>query len=162
MNLSFSLTYSLGVIDNMNILYLEIHFSLTTYSLNSLWFSSFFLSTASHITLVCLLFSTHVLNNSVFKDWNRIFSFYFIALLGLSCLCLFFHLLVYNNESKSIFWFRIFSYALELYIFWPPDAKNWLIWKDPDVGKDWRQEEEGMTEDEIVRWHHRLNGHEFG
>ena len=47
-------------------------------------------------------------------------------------------------------------------IFWPPDAKSWLIWKDPDFGKDWRQEEKGMTEDEMVGWHHRLNGHGFG
>ena len=39
--------------------------------------------------------------------------------------------------------------------------KNWLIWKDPDAGKDWRQEEKGMTEDGMVRWHHRHNGHEF-
>ena len=46
-------------------------------------------------------------------------------------------------------------------ILWPPDAKNWLIWKDPDAGKDWAQEENGMTEDEMVGWHHRLNGHEF-
>ena len=45
-------------------------------------------------------------------------------------------------------------------IVWPPDAKNWLIRKDPDVGKDWRQQEKGMTEDEIG-WHHRLNGHEL-
>ena len=45
-------------------------------------------------------------------------------------------------------------------ILWPPDAKNWLIWKDPDAGKDWRQEK-GMTEDEIVGWHHQLDGHEF-
>ena len=43
----------------------------------------------------------------------------------------------------------------------PPDAKNWLIWKDPDAGKDWRQEEKGMTEDEMAGWHHWLNGHEF-
>ena len=49
----------------------------------------------------------------------------------------------------------------ETLIFWPPDAKNWLIWKDPDAGKDWRQEEKGMTEDETVGWHHRFNGHEF-
>ena len=41
------------------------------------------------------------------------------------------------------------------------DVKNWLIWKDPDAGKDWRQEEKGMTEDETVGWHHQLNGHEF-
>ena len=46
-------------------------------------------------------------------------------------------------------------------IFWPPDAKNWLIGKDPDAGKDWRQEEKGMTEDEMVGWHHQLNGHDF-
>ena len=46
-------------------------------------------------------------------------------------------------------------------ILWPPDVKGWLIRKDPDAGKDWRQEEEGMTEDELVRWHHWLNGHEF-
>ena len=47
-------------------------------------------------------------------------------------------------------------------ILWPPDVKNWLIWKDPDAGKDWRQEEKGRTEDKMVRWHHWLDGHEFG
>ena len=47
-------------------------------------------------------------------------------------------------------------------ILWPPDAKSWLIWKHPDAGKDWRQEEKGMTEEEMAGWHHRLNGHEFG
>ena len=46
-------------------------------------------------------------------------------------------------------------------IFWPPDVKNWLIGKDSDAGKDWWQEEKGMTEDEMVGWHHWLNGHEF-
>ena len=46
-------------------------------------------------------------------------------------------------------------------ILWLPNAKSWLIWKDSDAGKDWRQEEKGMTEDEIVGWHHWLNGHEF-
>ena len=44
---------------------------------------------------------------------------------------------------------------------WPPDAKNWLIGKDLDAGKDWRQEKKGTTEDEMAGWHHRLNGHEF-
>ena len=44
-------------------------------------------------------------------------------------------------------------------ILWPPDAKNWLIWKDPDAGKDWRREKR-MTEDEMVGWHHWLDGHE--
>ena len=46
-------------------------------------------------------------------------------------------------------------------ILWPLDAKNWLIWKDPDSGKDWRQEEKGMTEDKMVGGHHQLDGHEF-
>ena len=46
-------------------------------------------------------------------------------------------------------------------ILWPPDVKNWLIEKDPDDGKDWRWEEKGMTEDEMVGWHHWLDGHEF-
>ena len=45
-------------------------------------------------------------------------------------------------------------------ILWPPDAKNWLTGKDPDAGKDWRQEEKGTTEDEMVGWHHWLDGHE--
>ena len=47
-------------------------------------------------------------------------------------------------------------------ILWPPDVKNWLIGKDPDAGKDWGQEKKGMTEDEMVGWHHWLNGHGFG
>ena len=46
-------------------------------------------------------------------------------------------------------------------ILWLPDVKSQLIGKDPEAGKDWRQEEKGMTEDEMVGWHHRLNGHEF-
>ena len=49
----------------------------------------------------------------------------------------------------------------EVLILWPPDAKNWLIGKDPDAGKDWRQEEKGTTEDEMVGWHHWPDGHEF-
>ena len=46
-------------------------------------------------------------------------------------------------------------------ILWPPDVKNWLIWKEPDAGKEWRSEEKGTTEDEMVGWHHQLSGHEF-
>ena len=46
-------------------------------------------------------------------------------------------------------------------ILWPPDSKNWLIWKDFDAGKDWRREQKGTTEDGMVGWHHRLNEHEF-
>ena len=47
-------------------------------------------------------------------------------------------------------------------ILWPPHVKSWLTGKDPDAGKDWGQEEKGTTEDEMVRWHHRLDGHGFG
>ena len=50
----------------------------------------------------------------------------------------------------------------EIPILWPPDVKSWLIWKDLDAGKDWGREEKGRTEDEMVGWHHRLNGHGFG
>ena len=46
-------------------------------------------------------------------------------------------------------------------ILWPPDVKNWLIWKDPDAGKDWTCDEKGTTEDEMAGWHHQLNGQEF-
>ena len=46
-------------------------------------------------------------------------------------------------------------------VLWPPNVKNWLIGKDPDAGKDWRQEEKRTTEDEMVGWHHQLDGHEF-
>ena len=46
-------------------------------------------------------------------------------------------------------------------IVWPPDAKSWLIGKDPDAEQDWRQEEKGTTDNEMVGWHHRLDGHEF-
>ena len=49
----------------------------------------------------------------------------------------------------------------EVPVHWRPDAKSWLIAKDPDAGKDWRQERKGTTEDEMVGWHHRLNGHGF-
>ena len=50
---------------------------------------------------------------------------------------------------------------VEAPVVWPPDPKSWLIGKDPDAGKNWEQEEKGATEEEIVGWHHWLNGHEF-
>ena len=49
----------------------------------------------------------------------------------------------------------------EVPVLWPPDVKSWLIRKDPDAGKDWKQEEKGVTEDEMVGWHHWHNGHKF-
>ena len=50
----------------------------------------------------------------------------------------------------------------EASVLWPPDAKSQLTGKDPDAGKDWRQEQKGMREDEMVGWHHQLDGHELG
>ena len=50
----------------------------------------------------------------------------------------------------------------EIPVLWPPYVKSWLIGKDPDAGRDWGQEEKGMTEDEMAGWYHRLYGHEFG
>ena len=68
-----------------------------------------------------------------------------------------------SNHSILKDWFRIgrTDVEAETPIFWPSDVKSWLIWKDPDVGKDWRRKEKGMTEDEMVGWHYWLNGHEF-
>ena len=60
-------------------------------------------------------------------------------------------LLIGRTEAKA-----------ETPILWPPHAKSWVIGKDPDAGRDWRQEEKGTTEDEMPGWHHRLDGHEFG
>ena len=66
-----------------------------------------------------------------------------------------------KGDQSWVFTGRTDVEALTL-ILWPSDAKSWLIWKDPDSGKDWGQEEKGTTEDEMVGWHHWLNGHEFG
>ena len=65
-----------------------------------------------------------------------------------------------KGNQSWIFIERIVAEA-EAPILWPPDAKNWLIGKDTDAGKDWRQEEKGTTEDEMVGWYHQLDGHEF-
>ena len=64
-----------------------------------------------------------------------------------------------KGNQSWIFIGRIDAEA-EMPILWPPDVKSWLIWKDRDAGKDWGQEEKGTTEDDMVGWHHRLNGHE--
>ena len=67
------------------------------------------------------------------------------------------------NPKGNHFWMFIgrTDAEAETPILWPPDVKNWLIGKDPDTGKDWRQEEKWMTKDKMVGWHHQLNGHEF-
>ena len=68
--------------------------------------------------------------------------------------------LVHSKDESWIFIGRTDAKA-ETPILWQPHANNWLIWKDPDAGKDWGQEEKGMTENEMVGWHHWLYGHEF-
>ena len=68
---------------------------------------------------------------------------------------------VHSKGNQSWIFIGRTDAEAETPILWRPDAKNWLIWKDPDAGKDWRWKEKGMTEDEMVGWHHRLDGHEF-
>jgi len=68
---------------------------------------------------------------------------------------------VHPKVSQSWIFIGRADVEAETPILWPPDAKSWLIGKDPDAGKDWRREEKGTTEDEMVGWHHQLNGHEF-
>ena len=66
------------------------------------------------------------------------------------------------NGNKSLLFIGKTEAETEAPIIWPPDMKSWLTGKDPNAGKDWGQEEKGTTEDEMVGWHHWLNGHEFG
>ena len=65
-----------------------------------------------------------------------------------------------KGDKSSVFIGRT-DVEAETPILWPPDANNWLLGKDPDAGKDWRQEEKVMTEDEMVGWHHQQDRHEF-
>ena len=69
---------------------------------------------------------------------------------------------VHPKGNQSWVFIRRTDVEFETPIFWPSNAKRLLIWKDPDVVKDWMQEEKGMTKDEMVRWHHWFNGNEFG
>ena len=68
---------------------------------------------------------------------------------------------VHPKGNQSWIFIRRTNAESEVPILWPPDAKSWLIRKDPDAGKDWRQEEKRVTESGIVGWHHQLNIHEF-
>ena len=69
---------------------------------------------------------------------------------------------VHPNGDQSWVFIGRTDVEAETPILWPPDAKSWLIWKDPDAGKDWEQEEKETTEEEIVGWHHWHDGHGFG
>ena len=68
---------------------------------------------------------------------------------------------VYPKGNQSWIFIGKSDTEAETPILWPPDLKNWLAGKSPDAGKDWRLEEKGMTEDEMVGWHYQLNGHEY-
>ena len=69
---------------------------------------------------------------------------------------------VYPKADQSWVFIGRTDVEAEISILWPPDAKKWLIWKDPDAGQDWGWEEKRTTEDEMVGWHHRLNAHGSG
>ena len=101
--------------------------------------------------------------------WRRLFfflllnfNFYFILLYNTVSLldCKEIQPVHHKGNQSWIFTGRTDAEA-EAPILWPPDVKNWLIWKDPDAGTDWRWERKGMTEDKMVGWQYRLNGHEF-
>ena len=66
---------------------------------------------------------------------------------------------VYHKGKQS--WIFTGRTDAEIPILWLPHAKSWLIWKDPDAGRDWGQEEKGTTEDEMAGWHHQLDGYEW-
>ena len=70
--------------------------------------------------------------------------------------------LIHHKGDESWVFIGRTDIEAETPILWPPDAKNWLIWTDPDAGKDCGQEEKGMTEDKMVGWYHQLNEREFG
>ena len=69
---------------------------------------------------------------------------------------------VHSKGDQSWVFIGRTNIEAETPILWPPDVKIWLIWKDPDAGKDWGQEEKGTTENKMVGWHHQINGHGFG
>ena len=69
---------------------------------------------------------------------------------------------VHPKGDQSLVFIGRTDVEAETPILWPPDVKSWLIWKDPDAGKDWGQKQKGTTENEMVGWHHWLNGHGFG
>ena len=69
---------------------------------------------------------------------------------------------IHPNGHESWMFIGRTDIKAETWILWPPDAKSWLIWKDPDAGRDWGQEDKRMTEDEMFGWHHWLDGHGFG
>ena len=69
---------------------------------------------------------------------------------------------VYLKVDQSWVFIGRTNVEAETPILWLPHVKSWLIDKDPDAGRNWEQEEKGMTEDEMAGWHHQLNGHEFG
>ena len=91
--------------------------------------------------------------------WKRLFFFFFEKTLESLLDCKKIQPVHPKGNWSWIFIRRTDSEA-ETPVLWPPDAKNWLIWKDPDAGKDWRREEKRTTENEMVGWRHRLNGHE--
>ena len=84
---------------------------------------------------------------------------------GCVCVCVCVHhiLFVHSCVNGHLGCFHVLAVvnSAAMNALWPPDAKRWLIGKDPDAGKDWRQEEKGTTEDEMVGWRHQFNGHEF-
>ena len=128
-------------------------FSLSSFTLIKRLFSSSLLSASNLDSSLCFI-QAGILHDVAFElwCWRRLLRVPWIARRS-------------NQSPKGdqswVFIGRT-DVEAETPILWPPDSKSWLIWKDPDAGKDWGQEEKRMTEDEMIGWHYRLNGHGFG
>ena len=114
------------------------------------------LSTGFHLSFLSVFF-THSYGQTLWPN-----SSLSLSLPVTSCFLFFFFEIPLPCPQKLHAWKLWFYVKAEALILWPPDANSWLMGKDPAGGKDWRQKEKRVTEDEKVGWHHRFNGHELG
>ena len=108
------------------------------------------------VSFICLTILSQWLTVSFSLDWSIVFK---LSIVALHCCVSFCYMAKWISHMYT---YVQTDAEAETPVLWPLDAESWLIGKDPDAGKDWGQEEKGMTEDGMVGWHHWLNGHGFG